>query len=247
MGTAGEEEDSLWCISTLFPGLFCFCPLCSHPAGSQLIVRDDRGVVECRDGVTMEDNIRPDRYWLQKSERKQPIILSRVQKTKCGTDSSNLYTILGLVLKLQLNIYITPTTQVCLSKTFSLRHTQKAVCRGNSSSPLVIVHIEKKHSSAGLMTYKGSVSVYSTRWAMNWSYCFFWICIQLPIHIGGINSPIYASYTQEHIHTNASKYKKNTIFTCFCCAVTSSKSTVSQCKTLLMFSPYTDDSTLPEL
>lgn len=57
MGKAGEEEDSLWRVSTLFPGLFCFCPLL-HPSHLQPAdgEGDEGGTAEGRDGVTLENN-----------------------------------------------------------------------------------------------------------------------------------------------------------------------------------------------
>lgn len=74
----------MWCVTTLFPGLFSFCPPYIEPTHSQLTVRDDRKMVERGDGVENErPNKKPkSRNWLQKSERKRPIILSRVQKNK---------------------------------------------------------------------------------------------------------------------------------------------------------------------
>lgn len=97
------------------------------------------------------------------------------------------------------------------------------------------------------MTYKGSVSIYGCtvcRWlrAMNWSYCVLWICIQLSLHIGGINSPIYKSFsTEEHVQANASKWKKNDFhLLAFYCKIPISE-------THLIFSPYTESSILQEL
>lgn len=85
MRNAGEEEDPQWCTSTLFPGLFRICSLCIHPTNRQLIVRGYKGVLKCRDGVTLEKkyNVQTDIGYRRMKGNNQ-LFPSRVQKTVWG-------------------------------------------------------------------------------------------------------------------------------------------------------------------
>lgn len=69
-------------VSTLFPGLFCFCPPYTHPTHGQLIVTGK--MVESRDGVALENNIGDQRpYFGCKTVRgKQTTILPRLRKNE---------------------------------------------------------------------------------------------------------------------------------------------------------------------